>query len=46
MKTHRIALIPGDGIGVDVIAAAMQVMAGAARRFGFELAAVIAALEA
>jgi tartrate dehydrogenase/decarboxylase/D-malate dehydrogenase len=38
MKTHRIALIPGDGIGVDVIAAAMQVMASAARRFGFELA--------
>ena len=39
MKTHRIALIPGDGIGVDVTAAAMLVMESAARRFGFALAA-------
>jgi tartrate dehydrogenase/decarboxylase/D-malate dehydrogenase len=39
MKTHRIALIPGDGIGVDVTAVAMRVMESAARRFNFALAA-------
>ncbi|MEI4472843.1 tartrate dehydrogenase [Frigidibacter sp. MR17.24] len=38
MNTHRIALIPGDGIGVDVTAATMQVLAAAAARFGFALA--------
>ena len=38
MTQHRIALIPGDGIGVDVIAAGWSVLEAAARRFGFELA--------
>ncbi|MDP0927161.1 tartrate dehydrogenase [Paracoccus onubensis] len=37
MKTHKLALIPGDGIGVDVTDAAMQVIRAAARRFGFQL---------
>ena len=39
MKTHRIALIPGDGIGVDVINAAWLVLQAAAERHGFELSA-------
>ena len=34
MKTHRIALIPGDGIGVDVVDAAWIVLEAAAARFG------------
>lgn len=37
MKTHRIARIPGDGIGVDVVAAAWIVLEQAAARFGFRL---------
>lgn len=37
MKTYKIALIPGDGIGVDVVEASWQVMLEAARRFGFRL---------
>lgn len=35
MKTHRLALVPGDGIGVDVTDAAMTVIEAAARKFGF-----------
>lgn len=35
MKTHRLALIPGDGIGVDVTQAAMAVVEAVARRHGF-----------
>ena len=35
MKTHRLALIPGDGIGVDVTEAAMAVVEAAARKYGF-----------
>lgn len=38
MKTHRIAAIPGDGIGVEVIAAGVEVLEALARRdgsFGF-----------
>ena len=38
MNTYEIALIPGDGIGVDVTNAAMQVIKAAATRFGFALA--------
>ena len=38
MNTYEIALIPGDGIGVDVTNAAMQVVEAAATRFGFALA--------
>lgn len=37
MKTHRIALIPGDGIGGDVIAAAWSVLQKAAGAAGFVL---------
>ncbi|ROR35046.1 tartrate dehydrogenase [Inmirania thermothiophila] len=34
---HRIALIPGDGIGREVVPAAAEVLEAAARRFGFAL---------
>ncbi|MGX0977669.1 tartrate dehydrogenase/decarboxylase/D-malate dehydrogenase [Roseovarius sp. MBR-51] len=37
MTTYNLALIPGDGIGVDVTEAAMRVMVAAGARFGFEL---------
>ncbi|WP_445679387.1 tartrate dehydrogenase [Radicibacter daui] len=38
MRTHRIAAIPGDGIGVEVVAAGLEVLhALAARDGGFEL---------
>lgn len=37
MKTHRIALIPGDGIGRDVTAAAWLVLQKAAGKAGFAL---------
>lgn len=39
MTAHTIALIPGDGIGVDVTDATMQVLDAAAGRFGFTLKA-------
>ena len=32
MKTYKIALIPGDGIGKDVTGAAWQVLPAAAQR--------------
>lgn len=37
MKTHSLALVPGDGIGVDVTAAAMQVLNASADLHGFVL---------
>ncbi|WP_238121006.1 MULTISPECIES: tartrate dehydrogenase [unclassified Xanthobacter] len=37
MKRYSIALIPGDGIGVDVIDAALPVLDAAGQRFGFAL---------
>lgn len=37
MKSYQIALIPGDGIGVDVTKAAWQVLEHSAGRFGFAL---------
>ncbi len=37
MNSHRIALIPGDGIGKDVTEAAWQVLQAAAERGGFAL---------
>ena len=37
MTTYRIATIPGDGIGPEVIDAAMPVLDLAARKFGFRL---------
>lgn len=36
-KTHRIAVIPGDGIGKEVMAQAARVLQAASRRFGFGL---------
>jgi tartrate dehydrogenase/decarboxylase / D-malate dehydrogenase len=38
MKTYKLAVIPGDGIGVDVTDAAMQVLTAAAAVHGFALA--------
>ena len=37
-QTYRIALIPGDGVGPEVIAGAVSVLEAAGRRFGFGLA--------
>lgn len=37
MRTHRIASIPGDGIGKEVIPAGLAVLAALARRHGFSL---------
>ena len=37
MKTYRLALIPGDGIGVDVTAAAMAVAQATAKAHGFAI---------
>jgi tartrate dehydrogenase/decarboxylase/D-malate dehydrogenase len=34
MKTYRIAVIPGDGIGVEVIAAGVEILKALARRSG------------
>ena len=38
MKANRIASIPGDGIGHEVVAEGVRVVAAAARRFGFTCA--------
>jgi 3-isopropylmalate dehydrogenase len=35
--TYRIALIPGDGVGPEVVAAARRVVDAAGRRFGFRV---------
>lgn len=37
-RTHQIAVIPGDGIGVDVTREACRVVAAAGQRFGFAVA--------
>src|SRR5260221_13137013 len=37
MAKHKIALIPGDGIGKEVVPEGVRVLEAAARRFGFEL---------
>src|SRR5690606_21109714 len=36
-KTHRIAVIPGDGIGKEVVPEGLRVLDAAARKFGIEL---------
>jgi len=36
-KTHRIAAIPGDGIGKEVMPEGLRVLQAAAKRFGFGL---------
>ena len=35
MTIYKIAVIPGDGIGLEVVAAGLQVLNAAADRFGF-----------
>ncbi len=37
-RVHRIAVIPGDGIGKEVVPEGLRVLRAAATRFGFELA--------
>src|SRR3990170_6635646 len=37
MKTHRIALYPGDGIGPEVTDAAVTVLSAVAKRAGFRV---------
>jgi tartrate dehydrogenase/decarboxylase/D-malate dehydrogenase len=37
MNQHRIAVIPGDGIGREVVPEGLRVLEAAARRFGVEL---------
>ena len=37
MRTHRIAVIPGDGIGLEVTPAALEVLEAAGRAHGFAL---------
>ncbi len=39
-KTHRIAAIPGDGIGKEVMPEGLRVLSAAAARFGFKLEAL------
>ncbi len=38
MKNYRIALLPGDGIGKEVVPAAVEVLKAAAREFTFDFA--------
>src|SRR5688572_29009619 len=37
-KTHRIAVIPGDGIGKEVMPEGLRMLDAAARRFGVQIA--------
>ena len=37
MGTHRIAVIPGDGIGTEVVPEGLRVLDAIARRFGVAL---------
>ncbi len=37
MKSYQVAVIPGDGIGVDVINAAWHVLVHSAAKFDFTL---------
>jgi tartrate dehydrogenase/decarboxylase/D-malate dehydrogenase len=37
-RTHRIAVIPGDGIGREVVPEGLRMLEAAGRRFGFSLA--------
>ena len=38
MATHRIAALPGDGIGLEVLPAARRVLDAVGERHGFALA--------
>ena len=35
MKTHRIAVVAGDGIGTEVVPEGIRVLEAAGRKFGF-----------
>ncbi len=37
LKTYKIAVIPGDGIGKEVVPEGIRVLEAAAKRFNFEL---------
>jgi tartrate dehydrogenase/decarboxylase/D-malate dehydrogenase len=37
-RTHRIAVLPGDGIGKETVPESLKVLDAASRRFGFDLA--------
>ena len=37
MAKHKIALIPGDGIGKETVPEGVRVLEAAARRFNFQL---------
>lgn len=37
MSTHRIAVLPGDGIGPEIVRAALDVLDAAAARYGLDL---------
>ena len=37
MSTHRIAVLPGDGIGKEVMPEGLRALDAAARRFGIAL---------
>src|SRR4030088_187879 len=37
MSTHRIAVLPGDGIGKEVVPEGLRVLDAAARKFGIDL---------
>jgi tartrate dehydrogenase/decarboxylase/D-malate dehydrogenase len=37
-KKHRIAVIPGDGIGVEVMPEGLRVLDAVGRRFGIDFA--------
>ena len=36
-RVHRIAVVPGDGIGKEVMPEGVRVLEAAAKKFGFEL---------
>ena len=36
-RVYRIAVIPGDGIGKEVVPEGVRVLEAAAKKFGFEL---------
>ena len=40
-KQYRIAVIPGDGIGKEVVPEGVRVLEVAAKKFGFELLTTI-----
>ncbi len=40
MRTHRIAVLPGDGIGEEVVAQGLRVLEAVARRGGFDVQTV------